>query len=246
VELLVVITIIGILIALLLPAVQAAREAARTLQCQNNQKQMALAALDHEHINGWLPTGGWGYNWVGDPDCGFGPRQPGGFFYNILPYMEQQVLHDFQQAAAFQSAARNALAFQMCQTVVATFSCPTRRPPVLHPVQANNYSQMQNATLPANATWFSADYTVSGGSYQTQLFGSPSGSGPANWTQGLQWCDNLANPPPSGSPFGNTTNTNGVCAQRSRVKITEITDGTTNTYLLATTGGTTSAPLPAT
>ena len=100
VEPLVVITIIGILIGLLLPAVQAAREAARQLQCRNNLKQLALAALDHEHVNHWLPTGGWGSTWVGDPDAGFGTLQPAGFFYNVLPYMEQQALHDLPQQAA--------------------------------------------------------------------------------------------------------------------------------------------------
>jgi len=62
VELLVVITIIGILIALLLPAVQAAREAARQTQCKNNLKQLSLAAIDHEHHNGFFPPGGWGFN----------------------------------------------------------------------------------------------------------------------------------------------------------------------------------------
>ena len=89
-----VITIIGILIALLLPAVQAAREAARQMQCKNNLKQLALGCLNHENATGRFPTDGWGFAWTGDADRGTDWRQPGGWIYNILPYIEQQTLHD--------------------------------------------------------------------------------------------------------------------------------------------------------
>ncbi len=94
VELLVVITIIGILISLLMPAVQSAREAARRVQCQNNVKQMALACLSHEQAMTFLPTDGWGWSWLGEPDRGYGIHQPGGWSYNILPFLEQGALHD--------------------------------------------------------------------------------------------------------------------------------------------------------
>ena len=79
VELLVVIAIIGILIALLLPAVQAAREAARRVQCANQIRQLATGSLLHLDSQGHLPCGGWKWTWVGDPDRGFGSAHTTGF-----------------------------------------------------------------------------------------------------------------------------------------------------------------------
>ena len=131
VELLVVITIIGILVALLLPAVQAAREAARQAQCRNHLKQIGLAAHLSVEKFGHFPTGGCYWFSVGDPDLGAGPKQPGGWVYNILPYMEQMAL--YQLGAQATPAGKLAAAGQRVQTPLSWMMCPTRRTPVLYP-----------------------------------------------------------------------------------------------------------------
>jgi prepilin-type N-terminal cleavage/methylation domain-containing protein len=220
VELLVVMAIIGMLVALLLPAVQAARESARMLQCENHVKQISLAAMGHEQANGWLPTGGWGFGWVGDPNCGFGRGQPGGFFYNCLPYMEQQPLHDLQSTTAG-TTARMQAALQMCQTPLGALTCPSRRPPMLVPVAPGN--SVVNCA-PANAL-FTADYKCNGGS-EVILWGY----GPSSWADAANWAGKPAGA--AGNPFCDMSATNGICAQRSRVRMADILDGTSNTYLV--------------
>ncbi len=207
VELLVVITIIGILIALLLPAVQAAREAARMLQCQNNLKQISLAALDHEHINGWLPTGGWGCVWVGDPNCGFGKGQPGGFFYNCLPYMEQQVLHDLALGAVRDTPLYQQRSMQMVQTPLATLTCPTRRAPLLHPcTSGGSMSPIYGPYVPQ--TWFQADYAANAGSMFVWWSG-----GPSSWADAAAW---QPSDPDGAHGFCDMSKANGVCASGAR------------------------------
>ena len=100
VELLVVIAIVGVLISLLLPAVQAAREAARRVQCVNNLKQLALAAAQFNTSRGMLPKSAiteledLSYN--GDPYVAFDPKSGKQFSWTVqlLPQLEQQTLYD--------------------------------------------------------------------------------------------------------------------------------------------------------
>jgi len=76
-----------------LPAVQAVRESARRTVCNNQLKQLALAAQNHEGVVEYFPSSGWGFLWVGDPDRGLGLSQPGGWIYDSLQFLEQENLH---------------------------------------------------------------------------------------------------------------------------------------------------------
>src|SRR5215471_7323354 len=97
IELIVSLAIIGILLALLLPAVQAIRETARNLYCQSSLRQLSVAGDQHVSLFGRYPTGGWGKNWRGMAERGAGVDQPGGWIFNVLPYIEQASIHDLAQ-----------------------------------------------------------------------------------------------------------------------------------------------------
>src|SRR5262245_1948151 len=90
IELLVVIAIIGVLIALLLPAVQQAREAARRIQCTNNLKQIGLALSNYESAYSAFPPGM--YRGVRNSTAGCGTTQRYTMFGFILPFMEQSAV----------------------------------------------------------------------------------------------------------------------------------------------------------
>jgi prepilin-type N-terminal cleavage/methylation domain-containing protein len=133
VELLVVIAIIGILVALLLPAVQAAREAARRTQCTNHLKQIGLAILNHYEALGHFPTGGhqpWPRleQYVDENNEPLpAQRLALGWAFQILPYHENESLHRMKDAAPQASGWR--AVDQIRQTPVPMYFCPSRRAP---------------------------------------------------------------------------------------------------------------------
>ena len=125
VELLVVIAIIGVLVALLLPAVNAARESARRMQCTNNLKNLTLAMVNHESAFGQLPSSGWSGHWTGDPDRGSGADQPGAWLYSILPFIEETTLAEMGSGET--GATRITSLQRRDSTTLKIMNCPSRR-----------------------------------------------------------------------------------------------------------------------
>ena len=130
IELLVVIAIIGVLVALILPAVQQARETARRTKCLNNLKQMGAALHSYHSSHGTFPSGfistladpNWRYQ-TGNTRSFPDERGPGWSFFALsLPYLEQENLHDRINFNLPIAAAENA---EVRRTSVGLFLCPS-------------------------------------------------------------------------------------------------------------------------
>jgi len=207
------------------------------MQCINNLKQIGLGTLTHEQTQKHYPTGGWGCIWVGDASRGFGRGQPGGFFYNILPFMEYKSIHDLSKGDTKVSAGARNGAKQMNMMPMSTFTCPTRRPPMLLPavnVYQNSLGIINCAPISSKApgapgsanldALFHSDYKANAGTMFIQWFKGP-----------LSWADAENSPDyfnaPGTNPVQIQERCNGVAYQRSIIAIKDIVDGTTHTYL---------------
>jgi prepilin-type N-terminal cleavage/methylation domain-containing protein len=255
VELLVVIAIIGILVALLLPAVQAAREAARRAQCKNNLRQIATACLNHENTHKFFPHGGWSFGWMGDPDQGAGPQQPGGWIYAAAPYLEEVAVYEVGKGLEWDDKLV-ALAKQM-EHVIPVFNCPSRRAAVPYTaynpsrtrmcenadgVPKNVDASLSDSTLPNHSPWTIAktDYAANGGSDAGCQAGGTGGNPDVTCLQ-----------PDVGGPLGNhphgtypnctfvcdltnylQSRFNGIVGFRAGARVDQIMDGTSKVLLV--------------
>lgn len=213
IELLVVFAIISLLIQLLLPAVQIAREAARRSNCSNNLRQLGLAALHHESVHRALPSGGWGYLWVGDPDYGPGRNQPGGWTYSILPYAEQQDIYSIGRGLSGVEA--RLAASELCRRTFPAANCPSRRSTELRQYQPPT-EPIRNHDAPGLVA--KCDYAANSGDY----FAPPT-AGPMTYEQ-------------KDSYYGSDSIATGVVYERSWTTMAQVTDGTSSTYMLGEKG----------
>jgi prepilin-type N-terminal cleavage/methylation domain-containing protein len=223
VELLVVVAIIAVLVGLLLPAVQAAREAARRGQCANNIKQLAVAVEAHKSLIGHFPTGGWDQNSLLLAGNGNAWQQPRGWCYTLLPFMEYKQIYD---------SAEPDPALLDTKTPVPALACPSRRGSSIGPGAdvMTDYAANRGAwASPAPTSNTDAPRVTVFGANVGGLTGSPSTFGPAEWQTVAQTL--------SGTQAvllgAGTVPTGGIMFAGSALPPAAIRDGASNTYLLA-------------
>jgi len=239
VEILVVIAIIGILVALLLPAIQSAREAARRSQCANNLKQIGLACLNQVDTHKFWPSGGWGFDWTADANRGYGPDQPGSWIFNILDFIEAGNLRALGKGLATTSPGFQTASITLHQTPIAAFNCPSRRPARIYPSPWGPPGNQPICEQPwladvARAGIVKGDYAANAGDsleFAGDNFYRPKSYAtiqPEKWTP-TNICQKTGNPQNDANlQFCQT----GIMYYRSALKTSQISDGTSKTYMV--------------
>jgi prepilin-type N-terminal cleavage/methylation domain-containing protein len=218
-ELLVVISIIAILTGLLIPAVHRVREAANLAQCQNNLKQVGLAMHSHHDTFRRFPSGGWGWDWVGMPDRGTGPDQPGGWLYNILPYVEQTALRTLGASQTAPDTEESIL--KLLSTPISVFNCPSRRDGGPYPSGGKPLlvGLGSGGTISVNPEMLArSDYAANAGSQALNQFDA----GPSSLAIG----DSPL------YPWADTSAFTGIFFLRSEIALHNITRGSSNTFMV--------------
>ncbi|MDO4584624.1 MAG: DUF1559 domain-containing protein [Planctomycetia bacterium] len=201
------------LVGLLLPAVQQAREAARQMQCNNHLRQLGLAALNLESAHQSYPSGGWSCNWVGDADAGFGKGQMGSWIYSLLPYLEQQALFQLGSDGdpGDPSDIQKQGAKERDEVPLSFLYCPSRRSCKALPSPLVSFRNAEKSDPSAKT-----DYGGNSGNSMEHF-------SPGDWKTAQTWLKDAAK---------TARSSKGVIFAISQVTIGEIRDGTTNTYLI--------------
>ncbi len=219
VELLVVITIIGILMSLLLPAVQQIRAAARRMQCANNLKQLSLAVLNYETNQQKFPYGTPYARTTGGTWCAF-----------ILPYIEQQAVYDLFDFRLTLAHANNE---QAVLSIVPTFICPSGEragDPIMEGRGDSGGSGVHNNPVRSMGLWYPASM---GPTHPDACPLCPDSTpSPQNWCcQG--WNFGTHGNSSLGIPDGSHS---GIIGRNTKsIRVAQVRDGTTNTFLLGET-----------
>lgn len=160
IELLVVTGIAASLVTLLIPAVQSARESARAAACRHHVGQLTKAVLIHESLLRHFPSAGWGDVWLGVAERGSGLRQPGGWTFSSLPFLEQASL--LERVAGATTGDVVARYRDLAALPVPLFACPSRRSSSALPLPTGSFRAALDASVSLPVATRS-DYAANGG-----------------------------------------------------------------------------------